>query len=74
MGEKIGDPIGQSFLMCLLRSPGMGGLLVALTALIAFVLTLVVVRRGKGTTAAAARVFIVPLPVLVSISNIGVTS
>ena len=46
MRDKIGEPVGQSYLMYLLKTLGLGGLLVALAALIAFVLTLFVIRRG----------------------------
>ena len=68
MPAENGEPfVGQSYLMWFLQTLGLGGLLVALAALTAFVLTLVVVLRGRGTNVGAALVFIVPLPVLVSV-------
>ncbi len=68
MPAENGEPfVGQSYLMWFLQTLGLGGLLVALAALTAFVLTLVVVLRGRGTTVGAALVFMVPLPVLVSV-------
>jgi len=41
--------------------------LLGVAALVAFLLTLIVVVRGRGPMAAAALVFIVPLPLLVGV-------
>ena len=68
MPAENGVPVvGQSYLMWFLQTLGLGGPLVAMAALAAFVLTLVVVLRGRGPNVGAALVFIVPLPVLVSV-------
>lgn len=61
-------PAPESFLTWVFRALGLKySVLLPLAAIVAFVLTLVVLLRGKGPMAAAALVFIVPMPFFVGL-------
>lgn len=67
MGDNL-EPVRQSFLHWIFMALGVKyTLLLPLAAFIAFVLTLIVLLRGKGPMAAAALFFIVPMPFLIGI-------
>ena len=68
--ETDGPVVLESNAGWFLQTLGVGGLVIALTALIAFILTLVVVLHGKRSIAGPALLFIVPLPMLVSIFGV----
>lgn len=57
----------ESFLMWMIRSVGMIGMLQLPVGLFCFVLTLLIVIRGNGPFAAAALTLIVPIPFLLGI-------
>jgi hypothetical protein len=61
-------PVPQSFLSWILTALGFRyAILLPMSALVGFVLTLVVVVRGKGPMAAAALLLIVPIPFLIGV-------
>ncbi len=61
-------PVPQSFLSWILTALGFRyAILLPTAALVGFVLTLVVVVRGKGPMAAAALLLIVPIPFLIGV-------
>lgn len=67
MGDNL-EPVRQSFLQWIFMALGLKyTLLLPLAAFVAFVLTLIVLLRGKGPMAAAALIFIVPMPFLIGI-------
>jgi MotA/TolQ/ExbB proton channel family len=62
------EPVRQSYLHWLCMALGLKySLLLPLAALLAFILTLIVVVRGKGPLAGAALVFIVPMPLFIGL-------
>ena len=62
------NPAPQSLVMWVASALGVKfGLFIALAAIVAFVLTLAVVIRGKAASAGSALAFIVPLPALVGL-------
>jgi hypothetical protein len=62
------EPVRQSMLYWYYSALGLKySLLLPFVAFVAFLLTLVIVFRGKGSLAGVALVFIVPLPVLIGI-------
>lgn len=66
--EAPAAPPPRSFLAWMLIDIlGVRGLVIALAAVLAFALTLVLVRRGRGRLVGAALVLIVPLPFVVSL-------
>lgn len=58
---------GQSYLHWVANSLGVYSLLIPIAGLLAFVLTILMVTRGKGTAGALSLLFIVPLPLFVGI-------
>jgi len=71
MDEDVFEPVVvESPLVWFLESLGFGGLMVAAAGLAAFLLTLFVVFRGKGSAVGPALLLIVPLPVLVSVFSV----
>ncbi|MGH7193206.1 MAG: hypothetical protein ACREJM_06680 [Candidatus Saccharimonadales bacterium] len=61
-------PVPESFLTWVFRALGLKySVLLPLAALVAFVLTLIVLLRGKGPMAAAALVFFVPMPFFIGL-------
>jgi hypothetical protein len=61
-------PVQRSFLSWMLTALGFKyAALLPLSALVGFVLTLIIVARGKGPMAAVALVFIVPVPFLIGV-------
>jgi hypothetical protein len=71
MAEEFAEPVRQSYLMWFFSALGWRyTLLLPLAGLLAFVLTLLVVTRGKGAAQVGALLFIVPLPVLVGIYGV----
>ena len=71
MDEEVFEPVVvESPFVWFLESLGFGGLMVAAAGLAAFVLTLFVVFRGKGSAVGPALLLIVPLPVLVSVFSV----
>lgn len=62
--EQMAMPQHQSFLMWVLTTLGMNAILLPLCAGLAFVLTLLLVLRGKGPLTGTALLFIVPAPLL----------
>lgn len=70
MAEEF-EPVRQSYLMWFFSALGWKyTLLLPLAGLLAFVLTLLVVTRGKGPAQVGALLFIVPLPVLIGIYGV----
>ena len=68
MGDEMAMPVQQSYLMFVYESLGLRyALLLPLTALISFNLTLLVVLRGRGAAAGFALLFIVPMPLMVGV-------
>jgi hypothetical protein len=57
-------PVPQSFLMWVITTLGINTLLLPLCALVSFLLTLLLVLRGKGPLTGIALLFIVPAPLL----------
>lgn len=67
MGDNL-EPVRQSFLQWIFMALGLKyTLLLPLAAFVAFVLTLVILLRGRGPMAAAALIFIVPMPFVIGI-------
>ena len=64
MHDGIPEAADQSFLMWYLQTLGVGGLMIAAAALVAFTLTMLIVLRGKNMTSGSALMLIVPLPLL----------
>jgi hypothetical protein len=68
MDEHVAGPARESFLLFLLNALGWRySLGLPLFAVIALVLTLILVARGRGPNVGAALVFIVPLPLLLGL-------
>ena len=66
MGDEMAAPVQQSYLMFLCHGLGLRyALLLPLTALVTFTLTLFVVLRVRGAAAGFALLFIVPMPLFV---------
>lgn len=57
----------ESFLNWLIRSTGLLGLLIPPLAILCFILTVILVFRGKGPLTGVALLFIIPLPVLLGL-------
>ena len=67
MQPELG-PVQQSFLSWILTALGFKyAILLPVAALVSFVLTLIVVTRGKGPMAGIALVLIVPVPLLIGV-------
>lgn len=67
MQPELG-PVPQSFLSWILTALGFKyAILLPVSALVGFVLTLIVVVRGKGPTAGVALVLIIPVPLLIGV-------
>jgi hypothetical protein len=67
MQPELG-PVQQSFLSWMLTAVGFKyATLLAISALVSFVLTLIAVVRGKGPMAGVALVLIIPLPLLIGV-------
>jgi hypothetical protein len=67
MPPELG-PVQQSFLSWMFTALGFKyAILLPVSALVSFVLTLIVVVRGKGPMAGVALVLIVPVPLLISV-------
>ena len=71
-GESIDAPMQQqSFLVWFISSLGWRyGLLLPLVAAIAFILTVIIVLRGRGPYATAALLLIVPMPLIVGMVGV----
>lgn len=66
--DEVAEPVRQSFLLFLINALGIRyAFLLPAAALVAFIVVLILVLRGKGPELVGALIFIVPLPVLVGI-------
>jgi len=62
------EPVQQSFVSWIFTALGFKyAILLAVSALVGFVLTLIVITRGKGPMAAVALVLIMPVPLLIGV-------
>ena len=70
MMEQMAEPVQQSYLMWIFTALGFKyALLLPLSALVSFFVTLLVIIRGKGPAAAAAVLLLVPIPFLVGLAG-----
>lgn len=68
IGKEMAEPVQMSYLRFLFQALGFRySVLLPAVALLAFVLVLVLIIRGKGPALTGALLFLVPLPVLVGV-------